>query len=501
MSLGDLSFDDVLTELSARFIINVPDEELASVERVCFQVEQAHWFYEDFVREANPRLPSLSLKKFTARMFSHCPLLHQWANQHERAYRDFLEYKFQVPVCGAIILNTTWDRCLLVKGWAARASWGFPRGKINQDEAEVTCAVREVFEETGFDIAPHLNPDHYIECVLARQRVRLYIIPGVPETTVFAPQTRKEISMIEWHDIRDLPTQRPRKPQSGQHHHNSSHQGGGGSPTLSPSETEGEGTNTSNNKRFYMLTPFVTRLRSWIANHGRTPLNRQVQGNSTVGAGHGTLPHGRTHPRDGPVARRGNAINPTRTHPNVVTASRSPPTAVTADVSLSTEAANLSLRQMLGLAASGDANGAIQVPPVATKKTITTPSASANGTSARSKRRGSQQGPRSERSHKTAAAQDLKSLLGISASATASAAAVPDHSSASHTPHRSAADLLAQLKGSVPSTPPASRGRPSAVGSPALAAAGPSPKPITALLNKLQAQHSLVQRTASELSS
>ncbi|KAI6136628.1 hypothetical protein F5141DRAFT_1208952 [Pisolithus sp. B1] len=52
--------EEVLEDLSSRFLLNLPEEELSSLERICFQVEQAHWFYEDFVREQNPKFPSLS---------------------------------------------------------------------------------------------------------------------------------------------------------------------------------------------------------------------------------------------------------------------------------------------------------------------------------------------------------------------------------------------------------------------------------------------------------
>jgi len=31
-----------------------------------------------------------------------------------------------------------------VQGYLVKASWGFPKGKVNQDEAPVDCAVREV---------------------------------------------------------------------------------------------------------------------------------------------------------------------------------------------------------------------------------------------------------------------------------------------------------------------------------------------------------------------
>ncbi len=30
---------------------------LNSEQRICFQIELAHWFYEDYYRELNPRLP------------------------------------------------------------------------------------------------------------------------------------------------------------------------------------------------------------------------------------------------------------------------------------------------------------------------------------------------------------------------------------------------------------------------------------------------------------
>lgn len=38
---ASLSFAEVLEDLSSRFIVNLPAEELASIERICFQVEQA----------------------------------------------------------------------------------------------------------------------------------------------------------------------------------------------------------------------------------------------------------------------------------------------------------------------------------------------------------------------------------------------------------------------------------------------------------------------------
>ena len=48
-TLRTCTFDEVLEDLSCRFIVNLPANELASIERIGFQVEQAHWFYLDFL--------------------------------------------------------------------------------------------------------------------------------------------------------------------------------------------------------------------------------------------------------------------------------------------------------------------------------------------------------------------------------------------------------------------------------------------------------------------
>ncbi len=76
-----------------------------------------------------------------------------------------------MPVFGAILLNPTLDKCLMVKGWKSGASWGFPKGKVccvalslshadsavadllhawlplgkvNKEEDDAPCAAREV---------------------------------------------------------------------------------------------------------------------------------------------------------------------------------------------------------------------------------------------------------------------------------------------------------------------------------------------------------------------
>ncbi|KAF9453828.1 DCP2-domain-containing protein [Macrolepiota fuliginosa MF-IS2] len=239
-SYKDATHEEVMEDLSSRFILNLPDEELASLERICFQVEQAHWFYEDFIREQNPTFPSLPLKKFSAMLFHACPLLHQWSSDHENAFSLFMQYKTRVPVCGAIMLNDNWDKCVLVKGWKSSSGWGFPKGKINEDEPKHVCAIREVLEETGYNLAGKLKPEDVIELSIKEQRISLFVVPGVEEDFPFQTKTRKEISRIEWFRLSDLPTWKRNKQVPG---------------------------------KFYLISPFIGRL---LMNTSPSPQEKRV---------------------------------------------------------------------------------------------------------------------------------------------------------------------------------------------------------------------------------
>ncbi|XP_078427888.1 decapping 2 [Wolffia australiana] len=229
---------ELLDDLCSRFVLNVPKEDLESFERILFLVEQAHWFYEDNCVEQNPTLKSLSLREFTSLMFHSCAALRPYIAHIDDIYKDFTSYKYRVPVTGAIILDESYHRCLLVKGWKPGSSWSFPRGKKNKDEADHTCAIREVLEETGFDISQVLNMDDHVEVVVGQQRVRLYIIPGVKEDTTFAPLTKKEISEISWFRIDDL------------------------LPASDDTSSRG-----GNGLKLYMVGPFIAQLKKWISVH------------------------------------------------------------------------------------------------------------------------------------------------------------------------------------------------------------------------------------------
>ncbi len=135
--------DNILDDLSSRFVINIPKEERNDLIRICFQIELAHWYYLDFICQTQHSLPKLKYKTFTAILFNHIPFLNQYISQLDDIIVKWREYKSSVPTCGAILLDKTLNHVLLVQGFGGK-SWGFPKGKINENESLVNCAAREV---------------------------------------------------------------------------------------------------------------------------------------------------------------------------------------------------------------------------------------------------------------------------------------------------------------------------------------------------------------------
>lgn len=163
------------------------------------------------------------------------PFLQPHAARLNAILEEWREYKQSVPTYGAILLSEDMTHVLLVQSYWAKSSWGFPKGKVNEDEDPAHCAIREVFEETGFDITTYIDPNLYLESVINEQLVRLYVIPGISRKTKFKPKTRCEIKACEWFPIADLPTSKK---------------------DYTPKVKMGVNPNA-----FFMVLPFVKRLK------------------------------------------------------------------------------------------------------------------------------------------------------------------------------------------------------------------------------------------------
>ena len=158
------------------------------------------------------------------------------------------------------MLNQEMDSVLLVKGWKKGANWSFPRGKINKGESDLDCAIREVYEETGFDIkeaglaSNRTGEQKSIEISMREQHMRLYVFRGVPMDFEFAPRTRKEISKIQWYKLSELPTLKRIKAQQ-------------------DPQTEDLAKNAN---KYYMVAPFLGHLKKWIGQQKKAEKDNRI---------------------------------------------------------------------------------------------------------------------------------------------------------------------------------------------------------------------------------
>lgn len=172
------------------------------------------------------------MKQFTYIIFQHVPFLNPHLLNLDKILEDWKQYKLSVPTYGAILISENLKNVLLVQSYFAKSSWGFPKGKINEHEDPVHCAIREVYEETGYDISKGIKPNDYIELIINFQYTRLYLVTGVPLATKFQPRTRNEIKCCEWFPVESLPTSKNQvgaKPNS-----------------------------------FFMILPFIKQLKRWL---------------------------------------------------------------------------------------------------------------------------------------------------------------------------------------------------------------------------------------------
>lgn len=227
---------EILDDLATRFVINIPKQERNDLIRVLFQLELAHWHYLDFICAKQPALPRHNFTKFCVIIFRHIPFLNQYLPDLDSHIAQWKDYKLAVPTCGAILLDQSLNYVLLVQGFYGK-SWGFPKGKINEEEPFVECATREVKEETGYDCSQQISTESFIERNINETSVRLYIVRGVDKGFEFKPIARNEIKDIKWFEISELPS----------------------------AKTDANGQTIPNANHFFTVCPFVQPLRKWIS--------------------------------------------------------------------------------------------------------------------------------------------------------------------------------------------------------------------------------------------
>ena len=150
--------------------------------------------------------------------FQHFKLFRQL---RKPAHVVFDEYKYKldsIDVAGVYILNETEDKICMIR--TLNGKYDFPKGKLEIGETPMQAAIRETTEEIGFDCTGLLyeKEDTYFPfehrskhiCGQAKKMVHMYLLKGIPETTVFKSNvTRYEVNEILWVKLAELPSVLP----------------------------------------------------------------------------------------------------------------------------------------------------------------------------------------------------------------------------------------------------------------------------------------------------
>ncbi len=103
-----------------------------------------------------------------------------------------------LQVYGSICINAKGE-VLLVHGCRSN-KWSFPKGHLEKkDDSPLTCARRELFEETGIH-APNTHLS-----VHTLQAATYYLFVMEENTYTFNPQNPQEIDDVRWWPLSNLP--------------------------------------------------------------------------------------------------------------------------------------------------------------------------------------------------------------------------------------------------------------------------------------------------------
>jgi 8-oxo-dGTP pyrophosphatase MutT (NUDIX family) len=195
-------------QLFHKFIYELPEEVLNSKIRLCFQLRYAYWEYCDTLEKTYVFLPHFENEKdFFSYCYMNSDFLAEKLNENiESVYRSFIQYEKSIPVYGSILIDTSLTQCLLIQNSVkGKTYYSFPKGKVDFGETEEQCAIRETFEETGYDISPFMQKDLYLEFKTKTKYMKFFIIFNVPTYYNFKPTSQHEIECLKWYQISNLP--------------------------------------------------------------------------------------------------------------------------------------------------------------------------------------------------------------------------------------------------------------------------------------------------------
>jgi len=195
--------EDCLNEIIARYWFDLYTFKDDPRRLYMILTQQPLWLFKDHAAQKYGLDPNISDKEFCQSIVRHCDFLKEHIETFENNINIYTDYKKSIPTYGAILLNKQMDKILLTTDYLEKL--GFPKGKINQGENQASCAIREMFEETGFDITELLNEKEYIFLEgIDDKYLKLFVIPNIDETIEFKPTVPLEVKEVKFYSIKEI---------------------------------------------------------------------------------------------------------------------------------------------------------------------------------------------------------------------------------------------------------------------------------------------------------
>lgn len=200
----------IVADLDERFVLGLDHKVLTDSKMIFFKIQKAFWFYKDKHEKLikDRKIPAMPLDLFGQLLIEESQILSKIYphNQREAKYREWQDYLRRVPRLGAICLNPTADKVLMIQPFGRnRRCLQFPRGKLHAGEEHARAAAREVWEECGIRIENLMDENQWFEAQIDQTMHKLYLVFPVMEELVPSINCNKEIEQVLWVPVTSLP--------------------------------------------------------------------------------------------------------------------------------------------------------------------------------------------------------------------------------------------------------------------------------------------------------
>eukprot|EP01130_Rhizamoeba_saxonica_P008073 TRINITY_DN3262_c0_g1_i3.p1 TRINITY_DN3262_c0_g1~~TRINITY_DN3262_c0_g1_i3.p1 ORF type:complete len:329 (-),score=64.79 TRINITY_DN3262_c0_g1_i3:13-903(-) len=188
----------------------ITEQPLIEMNKLLVHVQQAYWHYNDIYTAKWESLPPLDFAQFMEALFRSVPMLLPYhlaitnSNSYQHTYNLFYEYQRNIGCFGGILISEDMNKVLLVLDYSNKF-WMFPGGKTHNNDTEMQTAIREVYEETSYDITNSLDQEQFLVRQKGDQKNGYFVIRNVPYNYEFHPSKRRKVSKIAWHEIATIP--------------------------------------------------------------------------------------------------------------------------------------------------------------------------------------------------------------------------------------------------------------------------------------------------------